>query len=194
MYVVSLASLFGVFTLVSAQTGQLGDARPVTNNPVVGEAWKATFNTTVTGTVTATAAAVGVNYTIDVKGLPVDKGPYKYHVHVNPVPSDGNCTATGGHLDPFQREDVPACNATAPATCEIGDLSGKYGTVPGPTVSKRYCQSFLPRRYSLTWCRGSFNDPYSALNKIDMQYIGGRSIVFHDASSARIACASLIKV
>lgn len=39
-----------------------------------------------------------------------------------------------------------------------------------------------------------FNDPYTATNKIQLGYIGGRSIVFHDASGARIACASLEKV
>lgn len=39
----------------------------------------------------------------------------------------------------------------------------------------------------------SFNDPYSALNVIDLGYIGNRGIVFHDARSARIACAALQK-
>jgi hypothetical protein len=39
-----------------------------------------------------------------------------------------------------------------------------------------------------------FNDPYTAMNIIQLGYIGNRSIVFHDASSARIACASLVKV
>jgi len=42
-------------------------------------------------------------------------------------------------------------------------------------------------------CRFSFNDPYSALDKIMLGYIGERAIVFHDASSARIACANIIK-
>ncbi len=56
----------------------------------------------------------------------------EYHIHVNPVPADGNCTATGGHLDPYQRGDTPACDAKKPATCQVGDLSGKYGLVDGP--------------------------------------------------------------
>lgn len=69
-------------TLVSAQnntrvTGKLGDARQVRNNPVIGEVWVAKFDgPVVTGTVTAVAHTVGVNYTIDVTGLPADKGPY----------------------------------------------------------------------------------------------------------------------
>ena len=41
---------------------------------------------------------------------------------------------------------------------------------------------------------GRFNDPYTAMNIIQLGYIGNRSIVFHDASSARIACATLKKV
>ncbi|KAK3941802.1 Cu,Zn superoxide dismutase-like protein [Diplogelasinospora grovesii] len=179
---VSIVTLLGAAALVTCQgtngtvvTGKLGDARPVTNNPVVGEVWVANFAGTVKGLVTAKAAAIGVNYTIDVTGLPAGKGPFKYHVHLDPVPSDGNCTGTGGHLDPYQREDLPACNGSTPAKCEVGDLSGKYGTLAGPSANK------------------TFNDPYSALNRIDLGWIGNRAIVFHDASSARIACANLTK-
>ncbi|KAK3395469.1 Cu,Zn superoxide dismutase-like protein [Sordaria brevicollis] len=158
-------------------TGKLGDARPVRNNPVIGEVWVAKFDSpTVKGFVTAVANTLGVNYTIDVSGLPEDQGPFKYHVHLRPVPSDGNCADTGGHLDSYLRGDTPACDSSKPQTCEVGDLSGKYGTVVGPTVQK------------------SFNDPYSALNVINLGYIGNRGIVFHNASSARIACATLQKV
>jgi len=32
------------------------------------------------------------------------------------------------------------------------------------------------------------------MNIIQLGYIGNRSIVFHDASGARIACATLVKV
>ncbi|KAL2132607.1 hypothetical protein VTI74DRAFT_3597 [Chaetomium olivicolor] len=63
-----------------------------------------------------------------------------------------------------------------PQTCEVGDLSGKYGAVAGPDVKRE------------------FKDPYTALNIIQMGYIGNRAIVFHDASSARIACTTLEKV
>ncbi|KAK0734782.1 Cu,Zn superoxide dismutase-like protein [Lasiosphaeria miniovina] len=185
MQLLSLVSLLGAAALGACQTsgangtavtGKLGDARQVRNNPVIGEVWVATFNSsTVKGTVTAIANTVGVNYTIDVTGLPAEKGPYKYHVHLKAVPADGNCADTGGHLDSYVRGDSPPCDASAPQTCEVGDLSGKYGTVAGPTVLK------------------SFNDPYTALNIIMLGYIGDRGIVFHDASSARIACATLVK-
>jgi hypothetical protein len=69
MQLLSLLSLLGAATLAVGQsdntthvTGKLGDARPVRNNPVIGEVWVAKFNGTVQGTVTAVAAAVGVNY------------------------------------------------------------------------------------------------------------------------------------
>jgi hypothetical protein len=39
-----------------------------------------------------------------------------------------------------------------------------------------------------------FNDKYTALNPIQLGYIGNRSIVFHDSAGARIACATLKKV
>ncbi|KAK3330043.1 Cu,Zn superoxide dismutase-like protein [Apodospora peruviana] len=176
----SLISLLGAATLAACQnatvTGKLGDARQVRNNPVIGEVWQAKFNGTVKGVVTAVANTVGVNYTIEVSGLAADKGPYKYHVHAKAVPADGNCADTGGHLDSYLRGDSPPCDSSKPQTCEIGDLSGKFGLVAGPTVSK------------------SFNDPYSALNIINLGYIGDRGIVFHDASGARIACATLTKV
>jgi hypothetical protein len=82
MQILSLISLLGAATLAVSQetnvtTGKLGDARLVRNNPVIGETWVATFDSSaVKGTVTAVAHTVGINYTIDVTGLAADKGPY----------------------------------------------------------------------------------------------------------------------
>ena len=75
-------NFLGIFVLVACQstnhtTGKLGDARPVRNNPVIGETWVATFDSlAVKGTVTAVAHTVGINYTIDVTGLDPDQAPY----------------------------------------------------------------------------------------------------------------------
>jgi hypothetical protein len=60
----------------------------------------------------------------------------EYHVHLRAVPESGNCTETGGHLDSYVRGDTPPCVSAQPQTCEVGDLSGKYGTVAGPDVKK----------------------------------------------------------
>lgn len=82
MQLTSLLGLLATATLAVGQasnntTGKLGDARPVRNNPVIGEVWVAKFDSpTVKGFVTAVANTVGVNYTIDVTGLPVDQGPF----------------------------------------------------------------------------------------------------------------------
>lgn len=61
----------------------------------------------------------------------------EYHLHVGPVPTDGNCAGTGGHLDPYQRTDTPVCASASPATCEVGDLSGKWGTLTTASAAKR---------------------------------------------------------
>ena len=39
----------------------------------------------------------------------------------------------------------------------------------------------------------SFTDKYTALDPSNVAFFGNRSIVFHDKTSARIACASLTK-
>ncbi len=82
MQLTSLVAFLGAAALAASQgtnvtTGALGDAKPVKNNPVIGETWVATFNSAaVMGTVKAVAATVGINYTIDVMGLAAEKGPY----------------------------------------------------------------------------------------------------------------------
>jgi hypothetical protein len=50
-----------------------------------------------------------------------------YHIHEKPV-SDGDCNATGGHLDPTKRGESPPCDSSDAADCQVGDLSGIFGT------------------------------------------------------------------
>lgn len=77
----------GVCQSSNTTTGKLGDARPVRNNPVIGEVWVAKFDSpTVKGFVTAVANSLGVNYTIDVTGLPEDQGPFStYCTHPSTI-------------------------------------------------------------------------------------------------------------
>lgn len=37
-----------------------------------------------------------------------------------PVPADGNCTATMGHLDPTNRGEYYPCDNTQPQSCQAG--------------------------------------------------------------------------
>ena len=72
-----------------------------------------------------------------------------YHVHVNPIdpanPS-GPCSpqSVGGHFNPFNIVDYTQCDPQTPTTCEVGDLSGKFGYLTGTNYAASYSDSFLP--------------------------------------------------
>ncbi len=91
---------------------------------------------------------------------------------MNPVPENGNCTSTLAHLDPFQRGEDPPCDASAPETCQVGDLSGKYGKITTDPFE------------------ASFTDPYTSLTEGVGSYFGNRSLVFHFSNKTRISCAN----
>lgn len=89
-----------------------------------------------------------------------------------PVAADDNCNSTLAHLDPFLRgEDIP-CTASRPETCQVGDLSGKYGKANGTTHM------------------ATFIDPYVSLKEGIGAFFGNRSFVVHFANKSRIACAN----
>ncbi|KAK0738149.1 superoxide dismutase [Schizothecium vesticola] len=158
-------------------TGKLGDAMAIMNNPP-GAAYSAMFDggdgSSVKGKVAAMSGpgGKGVMFDLNIMGLPMSGGPFSYHLHDQPVPMDGNCNGTLAHLDPYQRVQAVACDMMNPQTCEVGDLSGKHGKLDGPSSMK------------------SFVDMYATLVAGIGAFFGNRSIVFHSASSARIACAN----
>jgi hypothetical protein len=101
------------------------------------------------GIIVTNAEGEGTQFSINFWDLPAEGGPFcglnnsftifangnkVYHIHTGTVPDNGNCTATGGHLDPFNRGETPACDSTNPASCQVGDLSGKYGQMTNGTV------------------------------------------------------------
>lgn len=99
----------------------------------------------------------------------------EYHIHVNRVPEDGNCYATGGHLDPYKRTDTPPCDINAPETCEVGDLSGKHGPIwaaNGQSFDILYTDFFIS------------NEAGSPA------YFGDRSLVVHAADNTRLNCGN----
>ncbi|OTB06444.1 hypothetical protein M426DRAFT_318860 [Hypoxylon sp. CI-4A] len=167
-------------------TGQLGDATVTTGNPI-GKTVKATLpetafwqagslNGNVKGSISAKSGAngTGVDYEVSFSNIPTEGGPFIYHIHVAPVPEDGNCTSTLAHLDQFVRGEDPACDSTRPQSCQQGDLSGKYGKVPEGS------DPFT----------ASFHDPYTSLQEGVGSYFGNRSFVFHFANKTRISCAN----
>ncbi|KAI4729370.1 hypothetical protein E4T49_02850 [Aureobasidium sp. EXF-10728] len=181
----TVAAIAVLATAVTAQsdttpvTGKLGNATVQKNNPA-GVAYIATLSpnskSNISGNVLALTSSdmVGVNFQIALTGLPSEGGPFLYHIHDYPVPADGNCTATGAHVDPFVRGEAPPCDASSPATCQVGDLSGKHGKPTNMTFSATYV------------------DQYVSTIPGDGAFMGNRSIVIHFANKTRIACANFM--
>lgn len=175
--------------LTAAATAAASSASVVTNNPP-GAVYTATlpsaaFDTAafpdggnVKGAVYAVSSpdGTGVMFQVKFSGLPSEGGPFTYHIHEKPVPANGNCTATGGHLDPFMAGDTTSCNSSAPATCQVGDLSGKHGKVTSDPFFATYTDDYA----SLAGGLGSF--------------FGNLSVVLHTSDKTRITCANFTAV
>ncbi|KAH7031359.1 superoxide dismutase [Microdochium trichocladiopsis] len=132
------------------------------------------LNGNVKGSVSAKAGpgGVGVQFDVQFSNLPTEGGPFIYHLHVAPVPSGGNCTATLAHVDPFKRGEEPPCDPSTPALCQTGDLSGKFGKITSDPFTASYV------------------DPYSSITEdVGGSFLGNRSFVFHFANKTRITCA-----
>lgn len=170
-------SLFAMAAAVSAQSSTVTPAPVITDSPA-GAAYVGVLpkkaNNPLSGSISAVSAGdgKGVRFAISFAGLPAEGGPFMYHIHAKPVPSDGNCTGTAAHLDPYLRGEVPICDASKPETCQTGDLSGKFGNMTARSWSQEYV------------------DPYSSLNKLDPSYFGNLSFVVHLSNKTRIGCAN----
>jgi hypothetical protein len=75
--ITSLAVLATLSLSTAQTTGKLGDAIVVTNNPP-GASYTVTFAGTVKGSLNATSSAngTGIDFKLQIEGLPADKGPY----------------------------------------------------------------------------------------------------------------------
>jgi hypothetical protein len=100
----------------------------------------------------------------------------EYHIHVNPIPEDGNCSGAGGHLSPYGRQDTPECDADDPTTCQPGDLSGKHGAIDNTAEEKNFQRSYL--------------DLYLSTNPESASFFGNRSVVVHAQNGTRLNCAN----
>lgn len=181
---VSLASVAAAAPHLATRqtTGKLGNAQRVTDNPTGAMAEARlipTGDSQIQGYVRARSggsASAPINMEINISGLPSSGGPFLYHIHVDPVPEDGNCTSTLGHLDPYIRGEDPPCDASAPQTCQVGDLSGKHGKIMGRSIAT------------------SYDEPYVSLRQGEGSYFANRSVVFHKSDKTRIACANFAVV
>lgn len=137
-------------------------------NPLVG--------TVVRGSIEAVGQANGVRFTVNLTDLPDQAryGPFNWHIHTLPVPANGNCTATLSHFDPTNRGELYMCNASAPQTCQLGDLAGKHGG-----------KISTPGNFST-----SFVDPYLSTQAGSSAFFGGLSFVLHSANTTRLTCAN----
>ncbi|KAF2447783.1 Cu,Zn superoxide dismutase-like protein [Karstenula rhodostoma CBS 690.94] len=168
-----------IFTLLAVASAVAAEDAPVVEQNPIGAQYEALLDPTkhwgVSGAVkiASGAAAKGVTVEVALANLPSEGGPFIYHIHEKPVPADGNCTATGAHLDPYKRGEVPLCDADNKETCQTGDLSGKHGNITtGTSFSAIY------------------NDEFLATLTDDKSYFGDKSIVVHLSNKTRIACAN----
>ncbi|KAK6500208.1 hypothetical protein TWF481_010557 [Arthrobotrys musiformis] len=171
--------------VVSADTGEKGDAPVTTGNSdrVVYEAIVQSDNVkSARFNFTGTEDGVGILIQACFTGISSSQpGPYPYHVHDFVVGPNENCTATGAHLDPYLRGEVTACDAEAPETCQVGDLSGKHGKAPLEASTGTWCTSYV--------------DKYLSLDSEDVAFIGNsRSIVVHNVNKTRIGCGNILLV
>ncbi|KAG5417025.1 SOD4 [Candida metapsilosis] len=167
-------SILSVLALASvAIAGDTPIQTDSANQPSLQATFKKSSKSDVTGTITFEPAQNGsVLVKVDVEGLPSSGGPFPYHIHELPVPSDGNCTGTKLHLNPYGGNE----NATTPQGKEAGDLSGRHGKIQGQSLSTEYV------------------DNYISLNPDSKTYFGDLSIVIHYANTSRITCSNLTKL
>ncbi|KAF7560847.1 hypothetical protein G7046_g3278 [Stylonectria norvegica] len=134
---------------------------------------EAALDGNVKGSISAVAneGGKGVKFTVNFSNFPKEGGPFLYHIHVDPV-TEGNCTATLAHLDPYGRGELTPCDANAPESCQVGDLSGKHGMITTDPFTADYVDEYASTREGI----GAF--------------FGNRSFVVHYANKTRLTCAS----
>jgi len=126
----------------------------------------------ISGTVTFTQVegATSADIAVDITGFTDEQLPVSYHVHTMPIKSGCGADSTGGHHNPLGVDNV-GCSTSAQDLCEQGDLSGKHGALTTLTVDATYTDTNI--------------------ELFGENSIVGRSVVFHDNTGARIACADI---
>ncbi|GEQ67866.1 hypothetical protein JCM33374_g1532 [Metschnikowia sp. JCM 33374] len=109
---------------------------------------------------------------VDMTGLPTSGGPFVYHIHEGQIFDKKSCDEAGKHFDPFNGF-VHCPEKGDDAFCMVGDLAGKHGFI------------------NATCFQTEYHDKYISLNPASEAYIVGRSLVFHDQTQTRFACANI---
>jgi hypothetical protein len=153
------------FTVLDTRD-QHGNAAIIIDNPA-GVTYRALLpdspTSRIRGSISGTSSpdGIGVQFIINLSGLPGqsegplgrptlpspspytwliacrDRPDLAYHVHDQPLGTDGNCAAALAHHDPYRRSEKPLCDPSHPATCQVGDLSGKHGNITGSSYSTK---------------------------------------------------------
>ncbi|PNS19764.1 hypothetical protein CAC42_7731 [Sphaceloma murrayae] len=171
-----------IAAVANAQT--VATDAPVSRGNPLGASYEATLGssnkTTIRGSVVIATNPTqeGSKIQVTFDGLPATGGPFTWHIHKAPVSADGNCSSALTHLDPYGRGETPACDASNPASCEVGDQSGKWGKMGLNSTS--YTANYI--------------DVYVSTNPSDPAYVGGKSIVIHYPNKTRIACANFVQL
>ncbi|KAJ2368134.1 hypothetical protein H4S01_001763 [Coemansia sp. RSA 2610] len=169
---------FATAAVAMASTASAGlfEARAASASDVV-IAIAQPMNANITAMIRFVQAIDGDGLELAVSASGLDKGAeYPYHIHVNNVPSNGNCTATGGHLNPYEIASSVKCDPSdASKTCELGDLAGVFGNMVGDDNGMYV---------------GTFNATQLTFGGKDT--VLDHSIVIHNSKGDRIACANII--
>ncbi|RMD39228.1 hypothetical protein DV735_g5900, partial [Chaetothyriales sp. CBS 134920] len=160
----------------------LADEAPVVNdNPRhVGYSASLQADKPIQGTIVGVSSedGTGVLVAISLFSFPDGLGPFEYHIHEKPVPSNGSCNATGGHLNPYNGTKPPGCDPEMPSLCEVGDLSGKYGLVENETLAES------------PFFQNQFLDSFLSTSNDSITFLGNRSFVIHAANGTRLNCGN----
>eukprot|EP01063_Lacrimia_lanifica_P008742 TRINITY_DN1578_c0_g1_i7.p1 TRINITY_DN1578_c0_g1~~TRINITY_DN1578_c0_g1_i7.p1 ORF type:complete len:672 (+),score=181.84 TRINITY_DN1578_c0_g1_i7:45-2060(+) len=172
-------SVVGRSVLIHAADGSRWVCASILEHGVTYKEVTTTFSGAVSGTVTfgqdASDPAAETWAVVRLSSSPPSTG-HKWHVHENPLAAAGDCVSAGGHYNPTGAAGGAGvagtylCSPTALGGCEVGDLSGKHGSLD------------VPGQYLFT--DGSL--PLSGPNSVD-----GRSIVIHGTDGGRLTCADV---
>ena len=105
-------------------------------------------------------------------------GPFSYHIHDQPLPSQRNCSGTRSPFDPYHRGQADPCDPAHPEACQLGDLSGKHGLIPEFNGS-------LARAFY------TFTDPYISTNPNVGAFIGSMSFIIRDSADELVDCSDI---